>query len=164
MYFALKYTLYARLLDIYSRSRIAEKSRLLCNTYRGHARGAWNPAFKQDFAQITPRNCLKFLFTPSLPSMLDARLIFHAITQLFSSNSCFHALKYESHHAFPLGAPLYLPHTLIIWHNMFISPGSSYNQQKAEPVAVIFRGWKRKRNFAVLFKKSKKAARFVLNC
>ena len=98
------------------------------------------------------------------PITLDARLIFDAITQLFSSNSRFHALKYESHHAFPLGGPLYLPHTLITWHNMFISLGSSYNQQKADPVAVIFRGWKRKRNFAVLFKKSKKAARFVLNC
>ena len=33
-------TQYARLLDIYSRSRIAEKSRLLCNTYRGPPRAA----------------------------------------------------------------------------------------------------------------------------
>ena len=41
------------------------------------------------------------------PIALDARLIFHAITQLFSPNSCFHAMKYvqSRHHAFPLGVP-----------------------------------------------------------
>ena len=41
------------------------------------------------FAQITPRNCLEFMFTPSLPN--------HA--------GCFHALKYveSRHHSFPLG-------------------------------------------------------------
>ena len=34
-------------------------------------------------------------------------MIFHAITQLFSPNSRFHAMKYvqSRHHAFPLGGP-----------------------------------------------------------
>ena len=39
------------------------------------------------------------------PITLDARLLYHAITQLFSSHSRFHALKYVQprHHAFPAG-------------------------------------------------------------
>ena len=41
------------------------------------------------------------------PITLDARLIFHAITQLFSPNSRLHAMKYvqSRHHAFALGGP-----------------------------------------------------------
>ena len=39
---------------------------------------------------------------------LDARLIIHEITQIFPSNSRFHALKYvkSRHYAFPLGGSL----------------------------------------------------------
>ena len=41
------------------------------------------------------------------PITLNAMLIFHAITPIFTSNSRFHALKYvqSRHHAFPLGGP-----------------------------------------------------------
>ena len=59
------------------------------------------------FAQITPQNawnlrsCQVYSITP------DFRLIFHPLTLIFSSNSCFHALKYvqSRHHGFPLGGP-----------------------------------------------------------
>ena len=42
------------------------------------------------------------------PITLNAMLIFHAITPIFTSNSRFHALKYvqSHHHAFPSGGPL----------------------------------------------------------
>ena len=135
-----------------------------CNWYGPPQGGLEITLSHRFFGQITPRNCLKFMFTPSLPNHAGCQIDFwrnHAIIFLkfpFSRSEIWKLSR------FPLGGPLYLHHTLITWHNMFISLGSSYNQQKAEPVAVIFRGWKRKRNFAVLSKKSKKAARFVLNC
>ena len=52
------------------------------------------PLSNRFFAQITPRNCLKFMFTPSLPNHARCQIDIHAITQLFPSNSRFHALKY----------------------------------------------------------------------
>ena len=42
----------------------------------------------------------------------------------------------------PWEGPLYLPHTLITWHNMFISLGSSYNQKKADMWLWYFEGEK----------------------
>ena len=53
--------------------------------------------------EIARNSCSRQVY----PITLDARLIFHAIRQLFSSNSRFHALKYveSRHHAFPLGGP-----------------------------------------------------------
>ena len=83
----------------------------------GPPRGAWNHAWNhagfsdKSRPEIAWNSCSRQVY----PITLDARLIFHAITQLFSSNSRFHALKYveSRHHAFPFGGPL-------IWGNRAI--------------------------------------------
>ena len=74
-------------------------------------RGLKIPLSSRFFAQITSRNCLNVMFTSCsrqvYPITLDARLVIHTITQLFSSNSRFHALKYveSRHHASPWEGP-----------------------------------------------------------
>ena len=65
---------------------------ILVELIRGLPKGALKSRFHAGLSH--PRNCLKFMFTPSLHNHADARLIFHAIMQLFSFNSRFHALKY----------------------------------------------------------------------
>ena len=54
--------------------------------------------------EIARNSCSRQVY----PITLHARLIFHAITQLFSPKSRFHAMKYvqSRHHAFPLGGPV----------------------------------------------------------
>ena len=75
--------------------------------HEGPQRGLEIQLSRRYFAQITPKYCMKFMFTPSLPNHARYRLIYHAIMQFFSSNSCFHALKCVElrHHTFPLGGP-----------------------------------------------------------
>ena len=46
------------------------------------------------FAQITPRNCLIFMFTPSLPNHARCQVDLSRNNAIFSSNSRFNALRY----------------------------------------------------------------------
>ena len=74
--------------------------------YQGPSKGVSKSRFHAGFLhksrqEIAWNSCSRQVY----PIALDARLIFHAITQLFSSNSRFHALKYveSRHHPFALG-------------------------------------------------------------
>ena len=60
------------------------------------------------FAKRTPRNCLKFMFTQSIPNRNVCQIDHSRNNAIFSSNSRFHALKYveSQHHGFPLGVPI----------------------------------------------------------
>ena len=76
---------------------------------RGPPKGDSKSRFHAGFShksrpEIAWNSCSRQVY----PITLDARLIFHAITQLFSPNSRFHAMKYvqSRHHAFPLGGPI----------------------------------------------------------
>ena len=59
------------------------------------------------FAQVTPRNCLKFMFTPRLPNHAGCQIDYSQNNPIFPTKFPFHALKYveSCHHAFPLGNP-----------------------------------------------------------
>ena len=63
------------------------------------------PLSRWFFAQITPRNCVKFMLTPSLPNHAKCQIDLSRNYAIFSSNSRLHALTYvkSRHHAFPLG-------------------------------------------------------------
>ena len=111
--------------DIFSTSLVTKKHRneryswkKVCEIYTedivfgfidGAPQGALKSRFHAGFLhksrqEIAWNSCSRQVY----PITLDARLIFHEITQLFSSNSRFHGLKYveSRHHAFPLGGTL----------------------------------------------------------
>ena len=78
------------------------------NSMMGAPKGTSKSRFHAGFLHksrqtIAGNSCLRKVY----PITLDAKLIFHAITQLFSSNSRFHFLKYveSRHHASPLVGP-----------------------------------------------------------
>ena len=82
---------------------------ILKNDSQGGPQGGLKSRFHAGFSdksrpEIAWNSCSRQVY----PITLDARLIIHAITQLFSPNSRFHAMKYvqSRHHAFPLGGPL----------------------------------------------------------
>ena len=53
-----------------------------------------NPLSYGFFTQITPRKCLKFMFTPSLPNNAGCQIDHSRNNAIFPSNSRFRALKY----------------------------------------------------------------------
>ena len=68
------------------------------------------------------------------PITLDARLTIHEITQFFSSNAHFHALKYfeQRHHAFPLGTP-----TICTGISIFLVEGFHFLNKQVFKVNIL---------------------------
>ena len=71
---------------------------------KGPLKSRFNAGFLQNHAKKLPEI---HVHRQVYQITLDPKLIYRAMTQLFSSNSRFHALKYveSRHHAFPLGGP-----------------------------------------------------------
>ena len=75
-----------------------------CGAPKGGLKSRFHSGFSDKWRpDIAWNSCSRQVY----PITLDARLIFHAITQLFLPNSRFHAMKYvqSRHHVFPLGGP-----------------------------------------------------------
>ena len=71
---------------------------------KGGTKSRFHAGFSHKSRQeIAWNSCLSQVY----PITLNAMLIFHAITPIFTSNSRFRALQYvqSRHHAFPLGGP-----------------------------------------------------------
>ena len=62
-----------------------------CRGPKGDSKSRFHAAF---FAQITPINCLKFMFTQSLPNHAGYQINHPRNNATFPSNSRFHALSY----------------------------------------------------------------------